>query len=71
MDASSKASASVVKKKKKMVISDCSDCLLEWFRTGLISVAESVGLKLLPPRKKITVFLMGNHSAGKSSFINW
>ncbi|KAG8007097.1 hypothetical protein GBF38_023242 [Nibea albiflora] len=39
--------------------------------SGLISVAESVGVTLLPPRKKITVLLMGNHSAGKSSFINW
>ncbi|CAI5674872.1 unnamed protein product [Oreochromis niloticus] len=39
--------------------------------SGLIPVAESVGVKLLPPRKKITVLLMGNHSAGKSSFINW
>uniref|UniRef100_A0A8D0CQ93 Si:ch211-11k18.4 n=1 Tax=Sander lucioperca TaxID=283035 RepID=A0A8D0CQ93_SANLU len=39
--------------------------------SGLISVAESVSVKLLPPRKKITVMLMGNHSAGKSSFINW
>uniref|UniRef100_A0A3B5PXB5 Si:ch211-11k18.4 n=2 Tax=Xiphophorus TaxID=8082 RepID=A0A3B5PXB5_XIPMA len=39
--------------------------------SGLIPVAESVGVKLLPPRKKITVMLMGNHSAGKSSFINW
>ncbi|CAN9505734.1 unnamed protein product [Ophioblennius macclurei] len=39
--------------------------------SGLISVAESVGVKLLAPRKKITVMLMGNHSAGKSSFINW
>uniref|UniRef100_A0A3Q3X347 Dynamin N-terminal domain-containing protein n=1 Tax=Mola mola TaxID=94237 RepID=A0A3Q3X347_MOLML len=39
--------------------------------SGLISIAESVGVKLLPPRKKITVLLMGNHSAGKSSFINW
>ncbi|XP_061086433.1 uncharacterized protein LOC133121244 [Conger conger] len=38
---------------------------------GLISIARSVGLNLLPPRKKITVMLMGNHSAGKSSFINW
>lgn len=28
-------------------------------------------MKLLAPRKKITVMLMGNHSAGKSSFINW
>uniref|UniRef100_A0A3P9BPU5 Si:ch211-11k18.4 n=1 Tax=Maylandia zebra TaxID=106582 RepID=A0A3P9BPU5_9CICH len=39
--------------------------------SGLITVAESVSVKLLPPRKKITVLLMGNHSAGKSSFINW
>ncbi|CAL8289290.1 unnamed protein product [Boreogadus saida] len=39
--------------------------------SGLISVAQSVGVTLLPPRKKITVMLMGNHSAGKSSFINW
>uniref|UniRef100_A0A3Q2FXN5 Si:ch211-11k18.4 n=1 Tax=Cyprinodon variegatus TaxID=28743 RepID=A0A3Q2FXN5_CYPVA len=39
--------------------------------SGLIAVAGSVGVKLLPPRKKITVMLMGNHSAGKSSFINW
>ncbi|XP_075993090.1 uncharacterized protein LOC142987981 [Genypterus blacodes] len=39
--------------------------------SGLITLGESVGVKLLPPRKKITVMLMGNHSAGKSSFINW
>ncbi|XP_054463758.1 uncharacterized protein si:ch211-11k18.4 [Anoplopoma fimbria] len=39
--------------------------------SGLVSVAESVDVKLLAPRKKITVMLMGNHSAGKSSFINW
>merc|ERR1719436_2245765 len=28
-------------------------------------------MKLLAPRKKITIMLIGNHSAGKSSFINW
>uniref|UniRef100_A0AAR2KKS1 G domain-containing protein n=1 Tax=Pygocentrus nattereri TaxID=42514 RepID=A0AAR2KKS1_PYGNA len=39
--------------------------------SGLITIAQSVGVTLLPPRKKITVMLMGNHSAGKSSFINW
>ncbi|XP_032803243.1 uncharacterized protein LOC116939212 [Petromyzon marinus] len=39
--------------------------------SGLIKVAGDLGLSLLPPRKKITVMLMGNHSAGKSSFINW
>jgi len=38
---------------------------------GLIHIAASVGLALLAPRKKISVMLIGNHSAGKSSFINW
>jgi len=38
---------------------------------GLIPIAESVGIHLLAPRKKIIVMLMGNHSAGKSSFVNW
>lgn len=38
---------------------------------GLIKIAETVGLSLLAPRKKITVLLLGNHSAGKSSFVNW
>ncbi|BFZ18756.1 hypothetical protein BsWGS_21794 [Bradybaena similaris] len=38
---------------------------------GLVKIAESLGLHLLAPRKKITVLLIGNHSAGKSSFINW
>uniref|UniRef100_A0A8C1ESJ3 Si:ch211-11k18.4 n=1 Tax=Cyprinus carpio carpio TaxID=630221 RepID=A0A8C1ESJ3_CYPCA len=39
--------------------------------SGLITIAQSVGVTLLPPRKKITVMLIGNHSAGKSSFVNW
>uniref|UniRef100_V9KUZ5 EH domain-containing protein 3 n=1 Tax=Callorhinchus milii TaxID=7868 RepID=V9KUZ5_CALMI len=39
--------------------------------SGLIPIASKLGLHLLPPRKKINVMLMGNHSAGKSSFINW
>ncbi|XP_036454354.1 uncharacterized protein si:dkey-98f17.5 [Colossoma macropomum] len=38
---------------------------------GLVKIASSLGLRLLPPRKKIIVMIMGNHSAGKSSFINW
>ncbi|XP_053471794.1 uncharacterized protein LOC128602175 isoform X3 [Ictalurus furcatus] len=42
-----------------------------FFFVGLIDIAQSVGVTLLPPRKKITVMLIGNHSAGKSSFINW
>ncbi|XP_041029892.1 uncharacterized protein LOC121269374 [Carcharodon carcharias] len=38
---------------------------------GLLGIAKRLGIGLLAPRKKITVMLMGNHSAGKSSFINW
>ncbi|XP_034567981.1 uncharacterized protein si:ch211-11k18.4 [Notolabrus celidotus] len=52
------------------ILRDCHQLYTEP-DSGLITVAESVGVKLLPPRKKITVMLMGNHSAGKSSFINW
>eukprot|EP00095_Tigriopus_kingsejongensis_P003713 maker-scaffold36_size508890-snap-gene-4.12 protein:Tk03713 transcript:maker-scaffold36_size508890-snap-gene-4.12-mRNA-1 annotation:"hypothetical protein VOLCADRAFT_91772" len=37
---------------------------------GLVSIAKNVDLKLLAPRKKISIMLIGNHSAGKSSFIN-
>ncbi|XP_037647490.1 uncharacterized protein si:ch211-11k18.4 [Sebastes umbrosus] len=52
------------------ILRDCHQLYMEP-DSGLISVAESLGVKLLAPRKKITVMLMGNHSAGKSSFINW
>ncbi|EGD72335.1 hypothetical protein PTSG_00356 [Salpingoeca rosetta] len=40
-------------------------------QTGLIDIGRKVGRQLLPPREKITVLLIGNHSAGKSTFINW
>lgn len=40
-------------------------------KTGLVTIAEDIGIHLLAPRKKITVMLIGNHSAGKSTFINW
>lgn len=40
-------------------------------KDGLVMIAKDVGLELLAPRKKINVLLIGNHSAGKSSFINW
>lgn len=33
-------------------------------------MAEDVGVNLLPPRNKATVMILGNHSSGKSSFIN-
>ncbi|KAM3821601.1 EH domain-containing protein 3-like isoform 2-T2 [Vipera latastei] len=38
---------------------------------GLVTIGERLGLTLLPPRRRVTVMVMGNHSAGKSSFINW
>ncbi len=38
---------------------------------GLIVLGKKVGLTLVVPREKITVLLIGNHSAGKSSFVNW
>lgn len=40
-------------------------------KDGLITIAKDVGIELLAPRKKINILLIGNHSAGKSSFINW
>ncbi|KAK2829611.1 hypothetical protein Q7C36_017601 [Tachysurus vachellii] len=52
------------------ILKDCHQMYTDT-ASGLIAIAESVGVTLLPPRKKITVMLMGNHSAGKSSFINW
>ncbi len=38
---------------------------------GLTKIAEIVNEKAFAPRKKVTVMFIGNHSAGKSSFINW
>ncbi|GLC34640.1 hypothetical protein PLESTB_001239500 [Pleodorina starrii] len=40
---------------------------------GLKAIAESplLGLQMRKPRKKISIMIVGNHSAGKSSFINW
>jgi hypothetical protein len=39
---------------------------------GLVALARSVGIaRIHPPRRKVNVLVIGNHSAGKSSFINW
>jgi len=38
---------------------------------GLTSISRELDQTCLPPRKSISVLLLGNHSAGKSSFINW
>ena len=37
----------------------------------LKAVMDDLTLKCLVPRKRVNVMLVGNHSAGKSSFINW
>merc|ERR1719216_97984 len=38
---------------------------------GLVEIASNLEMSLLAPRKKISIMMIGNHSAGKSSFINW
>jgi polynucleotide 5'-kinase involved in rRNA processing len=37
----------------------------------LFRMAAEFKQELEPPRAKITVMLLGNHSSGKSSFVNW
>ena len=40
---------------------------------GLLDIANDALLrvKCFKPRKKVSAMIIGNHSAGKSSFINW
>ncbi|KAI7690042.1 hypothetical protein SSS_06310 [Sarcoptes scabiei] len=39
---------------------------------GLLPIGQGLGLhNLNAPRRKINILLIGNHSSGKSSFINW
>lgn len=39
---------------------------------GVVALARGVGISTIhPPRRKVNVLVIGNHSAGKSSFINW
>ena len=52
------------------ILKDCHSLYTD-AENGLIHIAASAGLSLLAPRKKISVMLIGNHSAGKSSFVNW
>lgn len=40
-------------------------------KDGMVAIGRDMGIELIAPRKKINVMLIGNHSAGKSSFINW
>lgn len=38
---------------------------------GLVSIVSDLDVTIQAPRKKVVVMLIGNHSAGKSTFINW
>ncbi|KAL5477442.1 hypothetical protein EMCRGX_G024240 [Ephydatia muelleri] len=52
------------------ILKECYD-LYTNEEKGLVTLGSELGVSLSVPKKKITVMLIGNHSAGKSSFINW
>lgn len=52
------------------ILKECYD-LYTNEEKGFVILGAELGVSLLVPKKKITVMLIGNHSAGKSSFINW
>merc|ERR1719411_128569 len=56
--------------KNEAILKECYQIYTD-SENGLVRIASNLDLNLLPPRKKITIMLIGNHSAGKSSFINW
>lgn len=62
--------ASATLSTNEKILQECNRLYVEE-TTGLIEIAKSLEISLLEPRKKITVLLIGNHSAGKSTFINW
>ncbi|XP_067931204.1 sarcalumenin-like [Watersipora subatra] len=66
---SNSTNSSIVSVNEK-ILKECHSLYMEGDK-GLVTTANDLDLSLLAPRKKITVLLIGNHSAGKSSFINW
>lgn len=38
---------------------------------NMSKIAEVFGQECIPPRRRVHIMIIGNHSAGKSSFINW
>ncbi|XP_061624162.1 uncharacterized protein si:dkey-98f17.5 [Phyllopteryx taeniolatus] len=61
---------SAITSPSERILRECHSLYVD-SENGLVKIASSLGVRLLPPRKKIIVMIMGNHSAGKSSFINW
>lgn len=55
---------------EERILRDCHNLYTDP-KDGLVSIARDIGIELIVPRKKINILLIGNHSAGKSSFINW
>ena len=49
----------------------CTPALLRPREEGLLAICQKLGLPCIAPRRKINVMMIGNHSAGKSSYINW
>ena len=50
--------SSCIQKPKVAIIQECHGLYTD-NEHGLVTIAESLGLKLLPPRKKITIMLIG------------
>lgn len=38
---------------------------------GLEEISQTLGVRQTNPRNRVSILIFGNHSAGKSSFINW
>ena len=61
----------VVMSVNERILRDCHNVYTDP-KDGLVNIAKEVGIDdILAPRKKINILLIGNHSAGKSSFVNW
>ncbi len=61
----------VVMSVNERILRDCHNIYTDP-KDGLVNIAKEVGIDdILAPRKKINILLIGNHSAGKSSFVNW
>ncbi|XP_052075534.1 uncharacterized protein LOC127712993 [Mytilus californianus] len=67
---SANAADSATQSVNEKILKECHSLYTEP-DNGMVKIAQDLGLSLLAPRKKITVLMIGNHSAGKSSFINW
>ena len=47
----------------------CTPGLLKAKEDGILAICQKLGLSCIAPRRKINVMIVGNHSAGKSSYI--